>query len=48
MVVDFCFHFGFCGGKGLRSDGSVGVEEFLRDLRVLNKTYSFDLLTVAL
>jgi hypothetical protein len=33
VVVGFCFHFGFCGGEGLRSNGSVGVEEFLHDLR---------------
>jgi hypothetical protein len=33
MVVGFCFHFGFCGGKGMMSDGSVGVKESMHDLR---------------
>ncbi len=37
VVVGFYFHFGFCGGKGLRSDGSVGVEEFLYDL--MNRSF---------
>lgn len=32
MVVGGGFHFGFCGGEGLRSDGSICVEEGLDDV----------------
>jgi hypothetical protein len=46
VVVGFCFHFGFCGGEGLRSNGSVGVSRspVLLSIRLARKSLSIAVL----